>query len=674
MKTRILHVSDFHLGCKSGIKSTIDDKEHILKDKKEYPIADFFEIIKDFEVPCDYMIFSGDIIHWGDVKQFDPFVRMLFGMITGPDEKMFPKKDHIVFVPGNHDTAKEDKWKLFNDMRGEFVIPWFETAMKKNNMIREIGTKIERMECKGYFFDPILPFTIDFERRIIIYALNSASLCNEEINGKKIDCPRITEEELMIFKVSAEKMRKKIGVDFEKYLFIAVLHHQITTLPTFEEIKSYEIISNAGEIKKILCEQGVKLVLHGHKHWPEIYIDTAISGGGALTVISGGSICQEPNRKEQKAGFFVIEFDSDMPNQIDVKYCPIIEYVSEKDSFIDEGYIKLPNKNIKYYKKRNVYKIDKLYKKIEKIMLNTLIIKEERCGWNKYINSDNNKIGFFGTAIGIGILSLIGCNNHKYILNYEKLKNTLQNSLKKDGGYNHSGCKEDISSIEGTCWAIRAFKAMHMWREYKEGINALLNMVNDLDCKNIFELSLILTILTEHMETFEQCEMSSAIQKIYQCLISEYMISEDEKKDFGNILYAAHAILACNKYAKYVGDEKNIKKKNKYVVNWIYNQIIQKDVSDIIGFTRSDTVKNGNDSFEYSHYAPPWLLCALLESGYDPADSCVIKLVKCILLYEDKTTGLFRSGKQYNQGFSVWETYDSIFALQAYLNNIMFFE
>lgn len=539
-------------------------------------------------------------------------------------------------------------------------------------MIREIGIKIEKMECKGHFFDPILPFTIDFERRIIIYALNSASLCNEEIDGKKIDCPRITEEELMIFKVSAKKIKKKIGVDFDKYLFIAVLHHQITTLPTFEEIRSFEIISNAGEIKKILCEQGVKLVLHGHKHWPEIYIDTAISGGGALTVISGGTICGKSNRKERKAGFFVIEFDSDMPNQIGVKYCPFVEYVSEKDSLIEEGCIKLPNKNIRYYEKRNVYKMDKLYKKIEKIMLDTLIIEEERCGWNKYINSDNNKIGFFGTAIGIGILSLIGCNNDKYLSNYEKFKNTLQDSLKSDGGYNHSGCKEDVSSIEGTCWAIRAFKAMHMWAEYKDGINALMNMVNNLDCRNIFELSLTLTILTEYMETFEQYKMEDVIQKIYQCLISKYKRNGDAKKDFGNILYAAHAILACNKYAKYKGDEENVKKINKYAVDWIYNQIVQEDVSDIIEFTSSDTVKNGNDSFEYSHYAPPWLMCALLDSGYDLADYCIIKLLKCILLYEDKKTGLFRSGKQYNPGFSVWETYDSIFALQAYLNNIMF--
>ncbi len=63
---------------------------------------------------------------------------------------------------------------------------------------------------------------------------------------------------------------------------IAVLHHQLLPVSTFEEFKPFETITNLGLLRNFLREMSVSAVLHGHKHHGFIYKDHVYSPEAGL--------------------------------------------------------------------------------------------------------------------------------------------------------------------------------------------------------------------------------------------------------------------------------------------------------------------------------------------------------------------------------------------------------
>ena len=82
----------------------------------------------------------------------------------------------------------------------------------------------------------------------------------------------------------------------------------VAPIVTGEEFKKFESVLNAGAFKAQLQRHGFQIVLHGHKHWHEAFVDTAISGGGALLVVSGGTIGGSEARGHYP-GFYWLELN-----------------------------------------------------------------------------------------------------------------------------------------------------------------------------------------------------------------------------------------------------------------------------------------------------------------------------------------------------------------------------
>ena len=117
----------------------------------------------------------------------------------------------------------------------------------------------------------------------------------------QIDPARVDPQELFLFDEFIKRIEMK--VDLSTFHKIAVLHHHTTTISCTEEVKKFDTIVNAGTFKKMISDNGFQIVMHGHKHNPDIFYDTAIENHKKLLVISGGTVFGYPNRKGN--GFYI---------------------------------------------------------------------------------------------------------------------------------------------------------------------------------------------------------------------------------------------------------------------------------------------------------------------------------------------------------------------------------
>ena len=66
-------------------------------------------------------------------------------------------------------------------------------------------------------------------------------------------------------------------------LRIAALHHHLLPVSTKEEVKAFESLTNLGLVRQFLRDQGIAIVLHGHKHTRFTYVDHISSYQGRST-------------------------------------------------------------------------------------------------------------------------------------------------------------------------------------------------------------------------------------------------------------------------------------------------------------------------------------------------------------------------------------------------------
>jgi hypothetical protein len=78
-------------------------------------------------------------------------------------------------------------------------------------------------------------------------------------------------------------------------LRIVVMHHHLLPVSVKEEVKSFESLSNLGLVRQFLRDQGISIVLHGHKHTEFSYMDYISSYSGPqgnpwpVRILSGAS-------------------------------------------------------------------------------------------------------------------------------------------------------------------------------------------------------------------------------------------------------------------------------------------------------------------------------------------------------------------------------------------------
>ncbi len=347
----ILHLSDLHYG--EGSQSDVDWKVWLDGTERAQRVNRLPTYIRNLPACPDFLVVSGDITIAGNPAGFAEFETTL---LSGSRDLRLPDARHIVIVPGNHDVSRseqpraEKRWESFQTHFGSrFVVPWLPIHPDPERILDQLKARaLESLQMiggaeqvtdprTGLTETPSLPFTFDRRKKVLLYAFNSSLIAGtrissgkmlekfldslhevgqappnydelvKELNGlRSVDPSRIEPTELTLFHGIVEILRRRLPDEYQHSLKIAVLHHHVVPFIP-EEVKQFELLLNAGQFKKQLMDAGFRIVIHGHKHWADMVVDSALPEGGELVVVSGGTIGGGPSKG--KAGFNWLLFE-----------------------------------------------------------------------------------------------------------------------------------------------------------------------------------------------------------------------------------------------------------------------------------------------------------------------------------------------------------------------------
>lgn len=682
----ILHLSDIHYLCHDY---SIDEKTRLYKVRENDIRKRLFSgKMLGFPERLDYVIVSGDITTGGEKEgfvQFNDFVGKM------QENKVFPPSNHFVIVPGNHDVGKDNRWNDFVDLLGgSFVRPWIEDIDKNPHDLLEDFSKFIENEIKcifGFIEDEVtlekvhFPFLLDISNRMFIYAFNSSSISRtnivleekdedfiKKLKNKKIsrdvqnllnilekelqiDPARVDPQELFLFDEFVRKIEMK--VDLSTFYKIAVLHHHTTTISCTEEIKKFDNIVNAGILKKTLSDKGFQIIMHGHKHCPDIFYDTAIANHKKMLVISGGTVFGYPNGKEN--GFYIHTVNGN------ILYSRYI-YLDENKK-VDNIITKLNGDvDISYG-----LTLSDIYKNIEYRVvqhINTENIEGKKyIGWSK--NIEERRVGVISTVYGLLILEMIRSNAKYYVQKKEELIKSLWEFRYESGGWGAVSQITNTGAPEATAWVVLALFSVKS-PLYNDALMDLYEILERMEgsINSNFTLGLIINILCK-------VDPNSRFIPHYCERLLDSAIREDGKIKFWcskckdnyirkiepSIVHTACAIIALYDSQERGIISRDLRNELRDTREILQNKSFWKNTHEAI----SVQIGSKEDSLNVDYYTIAWVLKALLKMDNFIDNSIIQEAVN--LLLKDYKNGYWN----YEGDFYIWTIHDALTALELYL-------
>lgn len=264
---QILHFSDMHFG-KNNIGKPIDNNstpdgyqdlgDLIIKDltgdfREKY--RELSEISSD-GIPPLILALSGDFTEKATQKEFEESLFFLekLGKAELLDREI--GKGDIFIIPGNHDVIYD---KATPKERFREYLSFYNEFYKDNRDKIELDevlklTQIHQLH-KG-------------DSKIIIAEIN----CCMYVEKDTIDQSRGQVSIEAIEKLDRELTALKGKPEFNDYIKIAIIHHHVILLPShIEPGRGVDSVENARYLLEILSKFDFHLILHGHKHYPQIF-------------------------------------------------------------------------------------------------------------------------------------------------------------------------------------------------------------------------------------------------------------------------------------------------------------------------------------------------------------------------------------------------------------------
>lgn len=493
---RIVHLSDLHFG--PGESQDVDWKNFIAHAERESRSQRLKGYLRALEKAPDYVICSGDFTIAGKEEGLKAARDMLLELIQ---EERLPARNCIVAVPGNHDVVRrpssgksdELRWTLFNKYVGDaFVRPLMAGDSDLETIVRRIEMQVrnETSLIGGVesAIDPRtgqrrqlnFPFLLDRKKHLLIYAFNSASVSGSEIvfspdaeqaieslrskissmaaderlaveklfSLKFVDAARINPSEINLFRLVMDSCRKLLGPELSTCFKIAVLHHHISTI-FGEEVKNFETTLNAGKLKKELSSEGFNLVCHGHKHWQEVFLDSAITGGQSIYVASGSTIGGVPSKGDP--GFYVFDVYHER-GEVFVYFVPIQD---DNPTNVVSRAFDNPQFTFRYWKEERastalVEAVDlpSILCRVKKRLNSTVRPgRDSGCvGWNNFLPHEEPTT--LGTAYAVAIYAEIGDDAEPFTALRRHIGNYLSSRRRKNGAWSASSSGEPGQPLE----------------------------------------------------------------------------------------------------------------------------------------------------------------------------------------------------------------------------------
>jgi 3',5'-cyclic AMP phosphodiesterase CpdA len=290
-QVRILHISDIHFGtdhfCQhgaSGSRSGIPKLwELIAKDLGGEAWTDYVwaKRSEHSEPTRLLVVVSGDLAHTANPSEFDSAYEFINGLISRPILGTGVTLRDVFVVPGNHDVV------FTKEVAEHRFLPYCNFYNKLFRKIADARSIVYADQA-----DKLTQLHAFPDDRLLVAEINSSYYVEKETLDEsrgQVDFSAIA---------SLRHDLERTASASKEWIKIAVVHHHPVLLPSFIEAgQDIDAIVNAGSLLTLLREHGFQLVLHGHKHFPQVFSydpDPAWTAAGAPTprpqlIVAGGA-------------------------------------------------------------------------------------------------------------------------------------------------------------------------------------------------------------------------------------------------------------------------------------------------------------------------------------------------------------------------------------------------
>lgn len=304
---KIALISDIHYGCLAATKEFAIEGEPLeLGDvENAKPLLQGAIDIIAKEKP-EYLFVAGDLTSTGSPIEFEYCYNLLLQLSS----EIGVDSHKIIFCIGNHDI----------DWRTTKVVDTYHNIIKSSD-IALIRAQYQKMAstiahdilnngnhsqlCANYTIQWEKPFAGILEYDNCIVFVFNTSYSSSHLQNPKHGC--IGSDQLNWFEENARKYKSTKKPKF------ALLHHHPRIYPNLIPSIDVSTLEEGGEFTNICGNNGISLVLHGHKHQPRAITQFETGWQNPVTFICAGSLSVNFSHRWQQ-----------IPNTLH-----IIDYISE---------------------------------------------------------------------------------------------------------------------------------------------------------------------------------------------------------------------------------------------------------------------------------------------------------------------------------------------------------
>jgi 3',5'-cyclic AMP phosphodiesterase CpdA len=278
-KIRIALISDLHIGREAV---SVDLCPHQIDPSKEVGMErEFLRKLETFlasdefkkDGPIDALCVTGDISDRADPIEFILADKILKQLADALNLSL----DSIFFVPGNHDVH----WPVMKLDPASFWANYrYEPLLQKDLLFRQRLTAAH----DGAFHESP-HYAIWKTSGCLIVGINSAAFDDPK--------PADGKHHGLINQDTLEKLENAlVNIPYEpNQLRVCLLHHHPINYSDFQpEYADFSAATNAGNLFNLLSAHNFDLMMHGHKHVPQLNHWPAANNGHPMTILGAGSL------------------------------------------------------------------------------------------------------------------------------------------------------------------------------------------------------------------------------------------------------------------------------------------------------------------------------------------------------------------------------------------------
>jgi 3',5'-cyclic AMP phosphodiesterase CpdA len=271
MCIRLAIISDLHVGNARGVDLNPSNTNLEQPFVKSY-LDEFENFVEDKGIKSDYLVIPGDVSHGANPKQ----VSVASDAIARCASLLNVTTDKLIFVPGNHDVD----WSVFDgeDPTGHY-------KQFRYSSINDDSYIFSTINSNGHadlFEEPFFNAWVFDDIAFIGY--NSSWHDGPE---HSIHCGKVNPQHIN----RIERFTKE-NVPDDLYKVFMLHHHPLVHSDINQD--DYSTLQNADSLRNTLYRLSIDLLVHGHKHRPQV--KPIFEGQGhPIVVICAGSFSAQVN-------------------------------------------------------------------------------------------------------------------------------------------------------------------------------------------------------------------------------------------------------------------------------------------------------------------------------------------------------------------------------------------